>query len=227
MSLDTCGTCNGLGWVRAADQARPGDSEFGRLVRCRCNPPDRQIELPLRLQHQTFAGFTVLDEPPPPQGRGSNRAACTAARDFAARPQGWLLLAGAVGTGKTHLLAAIAHAAPCACHFLTAPDLLDELRNGYNDDSYAQRFDTLKMTPLLLLDDLGAESATEWAEEKLFQLLNHRYNWELPTAIATNLPLEKLPSRLRSRLSDRTLVTCVVATVPDLRRQPLPVATPA
>ncbi len=219
--MNTCLTCDGLGWVRASGTAQPGEPDFGRLVRCACNPAVREIELPLRLQRQTFANFVVLDEAPAPQGRGSNRLMQTAAKAFAAQPRGWLLLAGAVGTGKTHLLAAIAHAVSCACHFLTAPDLLDELRNGYGDDSYAQRFDTLKMTPLLLLDDLGAESATDWAEEKLFQLLNHRYNWELPTAIATNLPMEKLPARLRSRLCDRTLVTAVVATVADVRRNPL------
>ncbi len=224
MNTITCLACQGLGWVRSMPAARPGDPDFGRLVRCVCNPAaptHTASDLPPRLQWQTFASFIVVDEAPPPQGRGSNRAMQAAASAFAADPHGWLLLAGSVGTGKTHLLAAIAQSARRSSHFLTAPDLLDELRTGYNDDSYAVRFDALRMSPLLLLDDLGAESATDWAEEKLFQLLNYRYNWELPTAIATNLPLEKLPARLRSRLSDRTLVKAVVATVGDVRRIPL------
>jgi hypothetical protein len=56
--------------------------------------------------------------------------------------------------------------------------------------------------PLLVLDDLGAESGTPWADEKLFQLMNYRYNACLPTVFTTSVTLNSMPSRVATRLMD-------------------------
>ena len=45
------------------------------------------------------------------------------------------------------------------------------------------------MSPLLVLDDLGVHSATPWAQEKLFQVVNHRHNNNLPTVVTVRGPL--------------------------------------
>ena len=226
-----CTHCGGLGWRRAHPDAQPGASGFGQLVPCHCNQAAQKqhhhrlqqlLNLPKRLWSWTFETFTVFDEPEPPQGRGSNQAAYAAASAFAEAPRGWLLLTGPVGTGKTHLLAAIAHVClaqqrPVA--FATAPDLLDALRDGYADATfdYPTRLNHLCTIEVLLLDDLGTEKPTEWAQEKLFQLLNARYNAGLPTVVATNLPLRALAPRLRSRLTDRQLVHQVPVLTQDMR----------
>ena len=63
------------------------------------------------------------------------------------------------------------------------PDLLDHLRATFNPATgarYDKRFDEIKAATLLILDDLGTESATAWAREKLYQLFNYRYNARLP-----------------------------------------------
>jgi DNA replication protein DnaC len=60
----------------------------------------------------------------------------------------------------------------------------------------------VKSAALLVLDDLGTESATAWAREKLYQLFNHRYNARLPTVITTAVPIEQLDPRLASRMLD-------------------------
>ncbi|GCE50504.1 DNA replication protein DnaC [Thermosporothrix hazakensis] len=58
-----------------------------------------------------------------------------------------------------------------------------------------------------MLDDLGAEHRTPWANKKLFQLLNHRYNAMLPTVITSNrMALEGRDHRIVSRLHDWELV---------------------
>mgnify|MGYP001355734937 CR=1 FL=1 len=53
----------------------------------------------------------------------------------------------------------------------------------------------------------GTESATPWAQEKLYQLLNHRYAARLPTVITTSARLDTLHPRLRTRMFDRRLCT--------------------
>jgi DNA replication protein DnaC len=116
--------------------------------------------------------------------------------EFARSPTGWLVLAGHVRTGKTHLAAAIKNERDRLGEqtlFMTAPDLLDYLRATYAPDSnvtYDRGFDAIRNAEVLILDDYGAHSSTPWAEEKLFQLLNHRFNGRLPTVVTTNQSLE-------------------------------------
>jgi len=139
------------------------------------------------------------------------------AREYAANPRGWLILRGGYGCGKTHLAAAIAnyrvaHSQPAL--FVVVPDLLDYLRATYSPGSpvrYDDRFETVRTAPLLILDDLGTQSTTSWAQEKLFQIFNYRYNAQLPTVITTNCALEDIDERLRSRMVDPSL--CQIHTI--------------
>jgi DNA replication protein DnaC len=145
------------------------------------------------------------------------------AKGFAENPKGWLVLSGPSGCGKTHLAAAIANecvSLGVPTLFLTVPDLLDSLRAAFDseDTNYEDRFDQIRDAGLLVLDDLGTQHATEWAREKLFQILNYRYINHLPVVLTTNLPLDEIDGRLRSRLSDPELVTHVLMQAPDYRR---------
>ena len=78
-------------------------------------------------------------------------------------------------------------------------------------------FDRLRNAPLLILDDLGVENPSAWAQEKLFQLLNHRYSHMLPTVITTNADLDMLDPRIRSRLLDDTIIHRIRISAPDYR----------
>ncbi len=149
------------------------------------------------------------------------------AQNYAENPRGlypWILFHGNYGSGKTHLAVAIANyrleqGNPVL--FLTVPDLLDHLRATFgpsSDVEYDDLFERVRNAPLLVLDDLGTESATPWAQEKLFQLINHRYLHKLPTVITTNVDLDQLDPRIRSRLLDRNLTTRVSMPLPDYRR---------
>jgi len=68
-----------------------------------------------------------------------------------------------------------------------------------------------------VLDDLGTESATAWAREKLYQLFNYRYNARLPTVITTAVPIEQLDPRLASRMLDGIRCTFFVLEAPSYR----------
>ncbi len=144
------------------------------------------------------------------------------ARQFAASLNGWLLLTGTYGCGKTHLAAAAANFAVSLgvpTLFITVPDLLDWLRNSYgsSETSYEERFEEIRQIRLLVLDDFGTQNATPWAQEKLFQILNYRYISRLPTLITTNLGMDEIEERIRSRMLDPDLVTRVQIMAPDYR----------
>ncbi|MCL0097721.1 hypothetical protein M1O19_04290, partial [Dehalococcoidia bacterium] len=82
------------------------------------------------------------------------------------------------------------------------------------------RIEEIKNSPLLIFDDLGMETATAWAREKLYQILNYRYNARLATVITvTNPALESLDARLRSRLMDPRISNVVPIGAPDYRGQ--------
>ena len=145
------------------------------------------------------------------------------AQHYAQGLNGWLLLQGGYGCGKTHLAAAVANFAVgmgVPTLFLTVPDLLDTLRFAYNDQdtTFEQRFDEIRNAKLLVLDDFGTQNATGWAQEKLFQIVNYRYINKLPTVVTTNLALDEIEARIRSRLSDPELVTQTKISAPDFRR---------
>ncbi|HOG46362.1 MAG TPA: ATP-binding protein, partial [Anaerolineae bacterium] len=147
---------------------------------------------------QTFESFDTRGRELARDERDNLRNVLEVARNYAAAPQGWLVLMGEYGCGKTHLAAAIANERVANGHpalFVVVPDLLDYLRAAFNPSSTTsldRRFDEVRSAPLLVLDDLGTQSATPWAQEKLYQLLNHRYNAQLPTVITTSMSLEEL-----------------------------------
>jgi len=228
---EICPICEGLGYLRA--DVPVGHPDFGKLVPCTCHLAElaeRRVDT-LRalsnlevLSHMTFAAFVPEGHGIPPDKQANLRWAYEEARDFAANPEGWLVLKGGYGCGKTHLAAAIANV--CVERgqpvlFITVPDLLDHLRASFAPTSpagYDARFGEVRAAPVLILDDLGTESGTPWAQEKLFQIFNYRYNAHLPTVITTNYELEAIPLRLRSRLVDPDLARIVSIVAPDYRR---------
>jgi DNA replication protein DnaC len=226
-----CPLCGGLGYLRR--DLPVGHPEFGRLQVCSCRHGEisRRIHKRLfelsnlsELEQLSFENF---------QSRGriglrpaqadSLETAFNQARNFSERLDGWLLLQGDYGTGKTHLAAAIANFAVSMgvpTLFITVPDLLDALRFAYDDPeaTFEERFEQIRSAPLLVMDDFGTQNATPWAQEKLFQIINYRYINRLPLVVTTNLMLEEIEGRIRSRLEDPELVTRAIIRVPDYRR---------
>lgn len=222
---DVCPECHGAGYVRL--DVPVGDPAFGQAVACACKErllEERRLSDLRRMssldavRDKTFATFDVA--------LPGVREALEVARRYAEDPDGWLVLSGGYGVGKTHLAAAIAHerlASGQSVFFSIVPDLLDHLRAAFAPSSempYDELFDKVREAGLLVLDDLGAENATAWATEKLFQIINYRYNYRMPTVITTNNRLlSHMDERIRSRLSDRSFVRNVSIEAADYRER--------
>ncbi|MFN8639846.1 MAG: ATP-binding protein [Dehalococcoidia bacterium] len=160
---------------------------------------------------------------PAREGARQSRGAYRLARQWADAPHGWLVLVGKNGAGKTHLAAAAAvhrlQQGERVC-FVNVPDLLDELRSTFAPGS-ASRFDRvfqpLLDVPLLVLDDPGAQQTSPWAQEKLYQIINHRHLARSHTIVTTNVELGAMEPRIASRLSDLDVAVVYEITAPDYR----------
>ncbi len=215
---DVCPLCDGAGFVR---RRLPVDHpDFGKAFPCNCVRREREDERSARLERYsdlgpltrlTFDNLSVRGRSSNPRDQERFQRCAEDARAFAEKPDGWLVLFGPSGCGKTHVAAAVANrclALGTLVLFVIVPDLLDRLRAAYSPDAavdYDQAFERVRNAPVLILDDLGGQSSTPWAQEKLGQIINHRFNSRLPTIITSGSSLHKLDDRLQTRLTDPSL----------------------
>jgi DNA replication protein DnaC len=220
-----CQICNDRGYLRY--DVPVGHPSFGQVYACECRKlemaHDRIDKLRRISNLSAFSGSSFEDFNADVPG---TQAAKEAAMDFALDPtHRWLVLSGPVGVGKTHLGVAIAQFAieqhMMNAYFAAVPDLMDHLRSAFAPgatEGYDERFEEIRNAQLLVLDDLGTENATPWAQEKLYQIINHRYIERLPTVITTNVDLRKIDDRVASRMLDHRLSTHVDIDATDYRR---------
>lgn len=129
-----------------------------------------------------------------------------------------LLLYGGVGTGKTFAAACIANA------------LIDSGRTCLmtNFEEKQAYIDSFNQFDLLVLDDLGAERRSEYAQEQVFNVIDARYRAKLPMIITTNLSIDEIkkPDSIgNSRIYDRVLEMCHPVEVTGKSRRRQKVAT--
>ncbi len=213
-----CSICDDARWLNV--DAPVGSPEFGTVVPCECQETVWGSHIRKRLRDYSDLGplERMTFESMEPAGRDgfvdppTFRRARDAAQRYSHDPMGWLVISGPSGTGKTHIAAAIANRLVNEgrpVKFVSVPDLLDHMRatlDRNSDDSDADDFEGLFShiieAPMLVLDDLGVQSPTRWAEEKIDQVLSQRYARRLPTVLTTSMAIDQLPDRLRTRVTD-------------------------
>jgi DNA replication protein DnaC len=227
---DVCPICKGAGYLRL--DVPVGHPHFGKPVACECKEEERREKRRQQLlelsdlsafRNRSFNNFSTRF----PGVHLTVQQAFQEAYAFAQSPKGWLVLIGPNGCGKTHLAAAIANQSlsdGAVVLFTVVPDLLANLRATFAStatEAYEERFAKMREAELLVLDDLGAHQSSPWANEKLFQLLNYRYNSCYPTVITANKQgLSSIDERILSRISDTALaVTIIMNGAIDYRRQ--------
>lgn len=86
-------------------------------------------------------------------------------------------------------------------------EMLYNARNDYKDDS-GYREKVINSQMFIMLDDIGAEKATEWVEEFIYLVVNKRYENEHPMIFTSNLPLSQLAEKIGDRTVSRIKEMC-------------------
>lgn len=156
-----------------------------------------RANLPQRLAGLTFGHF---------EGDPAKRLALDAVRSLTPdRPGRGIYLHGGVGTGKTTLAALAVRKwidEGGTALFLPVSELLDMLRPGGREmaedvaESQAGLMQRMLSTGLLVLDDMGTERVTGWSRERLFLVINRRYDAGRLTVMTSNYSLGQMAKRL-------------------------------
>lgn len=135
-----------------------------------------------------------------------------------------LLICGPCGTGKTHLAAAIANTlldSGVAVLFDTYTGHLNKLKAEFDSKSDRGYLSLLKICEVLILDDVGKEKQSEWAESVMFDTINARYEGLRPVIITSNFGNKELKSYFGDACYSRLTEMCsvVVTAGPDKRKR--------
>ena len=142
-----------------------------------------------------------------------------------------LVLCGGTGAGKSYLLEAIGRYSlgmGRSVRYETSKALLDQLQATYNPETpgtFQNLMDWYQTRSVLLLDDVGAETSTEWRISQLTDIIEQRIQYNRSLVVTTNLNRTEMIDRLGARIGSRLFatnpnvpVTLVVTTAKDYRR---------
>lgn len=188
---DLCDNCVAVASRAAAQVVRSGVGNPESLLRSR--------GVPLRYLQADLGQFPVDVGKAVKQSLAENRG---------------VVVSGAVGGGKTHLLCAIARYLLfdlCrGCYFIGYSEAVDRLRgvNELNDPTVRDQAHQLRNlmcgVSFLLLDDLFTSRGSAWEMEAMYLILNDRYNARLPVCVSYNPTSTTADDRLLRRVLEGT-----------------------
>lgn len=204
-----CAICEGSGVVAGED---------GVLRRCECGVWENEAfrlrharaQLPKRYERKTLRGFKAGDKV---RARLLEHA-WAYAKSFTPGQETGLLLRGETGCGKTHIAVGIlieALRTGATGLYCNVTDLLTRLRATYNsgaEETESTVLDDVDSVDLLVLDDLGAEAATDWVRDRLYLIVNRRYEAAKATIITTNCDDYELGQKVGPRIASRIHEMC-------------------
>ena len=204
---EVCPRCNGACFV--SRHARVGDPDFGRGFPC---PDCVNVSEMARKNREKYSGLPTKNRKSFHDffARNGTETALESVRKFPQKDGASMLtLCGPNGTGKTHLMVALGLrllAEDVAVRYAFVPDLLDELRSCYGDqadETAEQVLARYRGAEVLLLDDIAEWRVTEFAAEKIGQLVDDRYRNGTPLVVSTNMTLQPMARLWGPRLADR------------------------
>lgn len=163
----------------------------------------RIAEVPRKYRGQKFAAVT--DE------QRAARATVKAFRDFYFQSQQWavLVMMGGVGTGKTLMASEFAESMinnhSISVRYCTAKQMISEIQASYGEPGKTEEGEILRFVQygVLIIDEIDAKPDRENANILLTEIINRRYNAEMPVVVITNQPFDNLDKFVGSRVDDR------------------------
>lgn len=210
-SIQECPLCSGTGW-------RP-DQQQGAVVPCECRTRTRAeralaaARIPPRYQGCAFTNFDLYPERGGPRNESLWKAfgmVQTYLADYPLVDGKGLLLIGDTGVGKTHLIVALMKGLVekgAEGLFVDYQELLKRIQSSYDATAHTAEREVIRPvleTEIVVIDDLGANRISEWVEDTINHLLNHRYNEKKPTLLTANLSQERMGGAPGSRVTRPT-----------------------
>ena len=215
---DVCDKCGGAAYILTDDGALPCECARDAIFQNAL----KRARVPRKFSSKTLDGFVAR--------KPRHKEILAAMRDFVRRycsngpdaPIKGLLLMGREGTGKTHVAISVLKSLVSNGYsglYWNVPELFLELRRMMNDKeaegTEADLFDEARAADLLVLDDLGAEKTSEYVTDRIYVIINSRYEDEKATIITTNRNLDELRSQLGPRITSRICEMCVPIEFPE------------
>jgi len=237
MDKNVCPKCKNLGWVKVKFIDKEGvRREAFKKCDCRYNNISERIysrmRIPRRYRDKELKNFEVLNK--------NLKAVLKKVDDYiegeSFKEGRGLFFLGLPGVGKTHLAVAVLkeffRKRRIVGTFYDTNELLMNLKMSFDKYSSGGReiLEEVINTPILVLDDLGAEKLSDWAREILHYIIVKRYNELLPIIITSNINInldkkenifsESIEERLGSSIASRIYEMCDIVEIKgiDLRR---------
>jgi len=211
-----CEKCGGMQFILTDEGPVPCECRKEELLKKRL----KAASIPRRYENKTIETFVGNDK----KRRQLRNDANAYVKGFPP-PHGkkGILLIGTTGCGKTHLAIGILKAIiekGYTGYYCNIIDFFRMLKESYVTDAAYEELDVLEKiasVDFLVLDDLGAEKPTEWKIDRLYTIVNRRYEENLPILVTTNKKdTEELKEHVGVRIVSRLYEMCqIIDSFPD------------
>lgn len=223
--MTPCPKCNDSGYIIDFETSTATPCDCGILDRIEGSRRARGARIPPKFAKKDFQNYSF--HPPANSGVKGNPQTAAArkeiltvaeayARGFNREENEGFILRGPTGCGKTHIAVAILKSVirrGFTGVYFNFTDLLSRIRDSYQEDGTETEGTLLNIVDhcdLLVLDDVGAERPSEFVRDRLYLIINRRYENARPIIITTNLDDDELRERVGERTASRLCEMCAI-----------------